>query len=71
MKFCVATLITSTALLLAMGTEAFAYIDPGSGSVVTTAILGFFAAAVYTARKYLYKISDLFSRGSQKKERPE
>ena len=35
-----------------------AYIDPGSGSVLTTAIVGFFAAIAYTFRKYFYKIKD-------------
>lgn len=37
---------------------AYAYIDPGSGSVLTTAIIGFFAAIAYTCRKYFYKVKD-------------
>lgn len=41
-------------------THAFAYIDPGTGSVVTAAIIGFFAAITYTARKYFYRIKDIF-----------
>ncbi len=40
---------------------AHAYIDPGTGSVVTSAIIGFFAALAYTLRKYFYKLKDLFS----------
>ena len=47
--------------LLAMTANAHAYIDPGTGSVVTTAILGFFAAAAYTFRKYVYKITDMIT----------
>ena len=39
--------------------DASAYIDPGTGSVVTAAIIGFFAAAAYTVRKYFYKLTDL------------
>lgn len=60
--------------LLGLTSQAHAYIDPGTGSVVTTAILGFFAAIAFTARKYLYRIKDLFSgkpgaRGAAKRER--
>ena len=39
--------------------DAFAYIDPGSGSVLTTAIIGFFAAISYSLRKYFYRLKDL------------
>jgi len=35
---------------------AFAYVDPGSGSVIVTTILGLIAAIGYTCRKYYYKI---------------
>ncbi len=35
---------------------ALAYVDPGSGSVIVTTILGFFAAIGYTFRKYFYKL---------------
>jgi len=35
---------------------AFAYVDPGSGSVIITTILGIFAAITYTFRKYFYKV---------------
>lgn len=37
---------------------AHAYIDPGSGSVLATAVIGFFAAIGYTFRKYYYKAKD-------------
>jgi len=40
----------------------YAYIDPGSGGAIITAILGFFAAIGYTIRKYFYKIRNLFSK---------
>ena len=36
--------------------EAQAYVDPGSGSVIVTTILGVIAAIGYTFRKYFYKI---------------
>ena len=35
---------------------AHAYVDPGSGSVIVTTILGLFAAIGYTFRRYFYKI---------------
>jgi len=41
---------------------ALAYVDPGSGSVIVTAILGFFAAIGYTLRKQFYRIKRLFSK---------
>ena len=40
---------------------AFAYVDPGSGSVIVTTILGLIAAVGYTCRKYFYKIKRMFS----------
>lgn len=48
-----------------MTSNAYAYIDPGTGSVVTTAIIGFFAAIVYTARRYFYRLKDMFGIGSR------
>ncbi|MEJ2621829.1 MAG: hypothetical protein P8163_16710 [Candidatus Thiodiazotropha sp.] len=35
---------------------AFAYVDPGSGSVIVTTILGLIAAIGYTFRKYYYRV---------------
>lgn len=39
---------------------AFAYVDPGSGSVIVTTILGLIAAIGYTFRKYFYKLRRVF-----------
>lgn len=44
------------AIILILPSAAFAYVDPGSGSVIVTAILGLFAAVGYNFRKYFYKI---------------
>lgn len=54
-------LIVSGLILFALTSNAHAYIDPGTGSVVTTVILGFFAAIAYTFRKYVYQLKDIFS----------
>lgn len=51
-------LILLTAPLFSL--NVFAYIDPGSGSAIITAILGFFAAITFTLRKYFYKIKNFF-----------
>lgn len=40
---------------------AFAYVDPGSGSVIVTTILGLTAAVGYTFRKYFYKIKRIIT----------
>jgi hypothetical protein len=48
-------------LVLVLPAPAHAYVDPGTGSVITTAILGLFAAVAYTFRKYMYRIKDFLS----------
>jgi len=40
---------------------AFAYVDPGSGSVIVTTILGLIAAIGYTFRKYFYKVKRMIT----------
>lgn len=55
------TLVIAACLFLSVMSPAYAYIDPGSGSVVTTAIIGAAAAVTYTARKYFYRIKDLLT----------
>lgn len=56
-------IMSSVIVFLSIQSTAYAYIDPGSGSVVMTAILGAIAAVGYTVRKYFYKIRRLFKRG--------
>jgi len=41
---------------------AMAYIDPGSGSAIMSAIIGFFVAISLAIKTYWYKIKSLFSR---------
>ncbi len=47
---------------------ALAYVDPGSGSVIVTTILGFFAAIAYTFRKYFYKLKRKMFGGKSDEE---
>ena len=42
-------------------TTALAYVDPGSGSVIVTTILGLIAAIGYTFRKYFYRIKRMIT----------
>jgi len=43
-------------LLVALLTPAHAYVDPGSGSVIVTTVLGMIAAVGYTFRKFFYNL---------------
>ena len=49
------------ALLCLRAQPAMAYIDPGSGSAIMSAILGVFAAIAFTIKTYWYKIKSVFS----------
>ena len=36
--------------------NVFAYIDPGSGGALITAVLGFFAAVLYSFKRFFYNL---------------
>jgi hypothetical protein len=60
-------LLLMLAFFVSMAVPAQAYIDPGSGSVLTSAIIGFFAALAYTGRKYFYKLKNaVFGKASSR-----
>jgi hypothetical protein len=44
----------------------FAYIDPGSGGALITAILGFFAAIIYSFKKFFYNLRSKFQSKKHK-----
>lgn len=48
-------------LLLCMPFVANAYIDPGSGSAIMSAIIGFFVAVGIAIKTYWYKLKSLFT----------
>jgi hypothetical protein len=54
------------ALLVLLPFAANAYIDPGSGSAIMSAIIGFFVALGIAIKTYWYKLKSLFT-GSKKK----
>jgi len=61
MKFApgVDVIATAAIVLLLSGAPALAYLDPASGGALSATILAFFAAIVFTFRKYFYKLTRL------------
>ena len=62
-------------LLLATPPPVFAYLDPSTGSMVVSAIVGIFASIALAVKTYWYKIKGLFrkdsGRASGTRESPE
>ena len=62
-------------LLLLASQPAFAYLDPSTGSMVVSAIVGIFASIALAVKTYWYKIKGFFKRNrkaeSGSKETPE
>ena len=56
----IATLILLSLLL--MPVSAFAYLDPTTGSMLISAIVGLFASLVLAIKTYWYRIKGFFSR---------
>ena len=47
-------------ILLFVTTKAYAYIDPGTGSTIVSAIVGLFVAIGVAVKTYWYKLKGLF-----------
>jgi hypothetical protein len=60
------TALLGGAFYLISTCPSLAYLDPGSGSMLLTAILGILAATTYTLKGYFHKVTALF-----RKNRPE
>lgn len=50
--------------------NAFAYLDPGTGSIILQAILGFIAATIATVSIYWTKFKTIISKIFNKKKNP-
>ncbi len=48
--------------LVMLAPEARAYLDPSTGSMILSAIVGMFATAVLAVKTYWYKLKALFRR---------
>jgi hypothetical protein len=59
------TALLGGAFYLMSTSPSLAYLDPGSGSMLLTAILGILAATTYTLKGYFHKITALFRKDRQ------
>ncbi len=61
-----------TIVLLFLAAPSMAYIDPGSGSAIMSAIIGFFVALGLAIKTYWYKIKSLLglSKKTENTEEP-
>ena len=55
-------LLLIAAVLLSTPFAAFAYLDPSTGSMVVSAIVGIFASIALAVKTYWYRIKALFRR---------
>ena len=61
--------LTLSIVLLGLWLQpAMAYIDPGSGSAIMSAIIGFFVAAGLVIKTYWYKIKSIFIKKNMSEE---
>lgn len=50
---------------LSLSSEAHAYLDPGTGSMIISAVVGIFATLALAAKTYWYKLTGMFRRKRQ------
>ena len=59
-------LSASALMLLLLSPGAFAYLDPSTGSMVVSAIVGIIASIALALKTYWYRIKAFFRRGGKK-----
>jgi len=52
--------------LVMVAPEAWAYLDPSTGSMILSAIVGMFATAALAVKTYWYKLKALFRKSDRK-----
>lgn len=52
--------------LLGLSTPAWAYLDPSTGSMILSAVIGLFATAGLAVKTYWYRLKALFRRGDSR-----
>jgi O-antigen/teichoic acid export membrane protein len=57
--------VTIVIALSLVSTNVFAYLDPSTGSMIVSAIVGIFASLALAVKTYWYKIKGLFRRGEK------
>jgi|TARA_B110000259_G_C14009889_1_gene399247 hypothetical protein len=61
--------ITSFAIIVFYNSKAFAYLDPGTGSIILNAILASIAAGATYCSIYWQKIKNFFNKKDRKKDK--
>ena len=66
-------LMTVTPVLLAMtvSSPAYAYLDPGTGSIILQGVIAGIAMVTLTLKTYWYKLTSFFSKNRDEDEEPE
>ena len=64
-RFRILTTAGIACCLLLVSSPALAYLDPSTGSMVVSAIVGIFASIALALKTYWYKIKNLFRRGNR------
>ena len=58
------------AVMVVWASPAWAYLDPGTGSMLVTAVVGLFATMVLTFKTWWYRLLRLFRRNPEKGGQP-
>ena len=62
-------LLTSLIFIILFNNKAFAYLDPGTGSIILQSILGAIAAGASYCAIYWQKIKNFFNKRFKKKDK--
>jgi len=57
--------LAMSAFLLLYSQSAHAYLDPSTGSMVVSALIGIFASVALAVKTYWYKLKKLFRRSEE------
>jgi len=57
--------LTSAGVFLLLSSPAYAYLDPGTASIILQAVVGAVAAAGIFFRTYIYRFFSLFRRSAK------
>ena len=60
--------LCSAAALMFITTDAYAYLDPGTGSIILQAIIAGVAGSLFVVKAYWYKLRDFLGIGQQNAE---
>lgn len=61
-------LIAICILIVGVDSPAFAYLDPGTGSIILQLVLGGVAGALVIVKLYWYRLKSLFGPGAKSDE---